>query len=173
MKVMRMIEEIGCVLSISGDQANVEIERRRACGQCAEQGYCGTAQITQWLGHRSVPLCVHNTVQARPGDRVVIGIEENAFLRATAWLYGVPLFGLLGGLLAGHKLGIQIPLLGVEPATLFGGLCALLIGLALVHRRAQAAHRNGALYVNTPMQAVMLRRATGTPVMETNVSALS
>jgi sigma-E factor negative regulatory protein RseC len=150
-----MIEEGGQVLSIDGDLAEIETQRRRACGQCAEQGGCGTSLVAQMLGDRPARLRVHNPIQARPGEQVIIGVEEGVFLRAAALLYGVPLLALMGGALIGQWLGLQIPVLGTELASLMSGLLGLIAALGWIRRRTRRAGRSSSF------QAVILRRSRG------------
>jgi len=150
-----MIEETGRVVSIDGESAEVETQRRRACGQCAEQGGCGTSLVAQMLGERPARVRVLNPIQARPGDQVVIGVEEGAFLRVAALLYGVPLLALIGGALAGQWLGGRTGAVGTEPLSLLSGLLGLIAGLGWVRRRTHRVGRSAAF------QAVILRRSAG------------
>jgi sigma-E factor negative regulatory protein RseC len=157
-----MIEETGRVVAVDGDLAEVETWRRSACGHCAagQQG-CGTSLLAQVFGNRPSHVRVLNRIRALPGDEVVIGVEEGAFLRATALLYGMPLLGLIGGAMLGKWLALHSGLMGGEPASLLAGVLGLAAALAWVRRHAARGFRGGAAY-----QAVILRRSgtQGVPV---------
>jgi sigma-E factor negative regulatory protein RseC len=150
-----MIEETGRVVAVDGDLAEVETWRRSACGHCAggQQG-CGTSLLAEVFGNRPSHVRVLNRISALPGDEVVIGVEEGAFLRATALLYGMPLLGLIVGAMLGKWLALRSGLMGVEPASLIAGLLGLAGALAWVRWRVAHGSRGGTAY-----QAVILRRS--------------
>ena len=72
-----MIEEQGEVVEVQGEFAWIESERTTTCGSCAVRKGCGTSAIAKVLGQRRVRLRVLNRIDARVGDRVVIGIAES------------------------------------------------------------------------------------------------
>ena len=92
-----MLEEYAIVTARQGDEATLEVERRTACGLCGQKRGCGNATWGKLLGHNSHHFIAQNTLNAQVGDSVVVGIEENAVLNTTFFLYGVPLLGLIIG----------------------------------------------------------------------------
>jgi sigma-E factor negative regulatory protein RseC len=150
-----MIEETGQVIAVDGLHAWVTTQRRGACGHCAQHEACGTARVAHLFEKPSAPIQVANPLQARPGDQVVIGMDEGAFLRAVILLYGIPLCGLIGGALLGQWLAQHSTILAMEPASLISGLLGLSMGLAWVRRRT----RNHAQATGV---AVILRYAPAT-----------
>ncbi|MDX1344563.1 MAG: SoxR reducing system RseC family protein [Sedimenticolaceae bacterium] len=123
-----MIEEIATVIKIEGEMMSVEIQRQSSCGACSVKSGCGTNLIASLFGKRRAMLSLPNTIHARPGDRVVLGIRENDLVSGSIRLYLLPLAGLLLGALAGHLLA------GTELFSIAGGLLgmfAVLQGLKL------------------------------------------
>ncbi|HOY70073.1 MAG TPA: SoxR reducing system RseC family protein [Methylotenera sp.] len=92
-----MLEEYAVVTACQGNEATLELERRTACGLCGQKRGCGNATWGKLLGHNSHNFTAQNTVNAQVGDSVVVGIEENAVLKTSFLLYGVPLLGLIVG----------------------------------------------------------------------------
>ena len=123
-----MIEQNARVVAVEGDTAWVEAERSSACGGCAAKAGCGTGSLAKAFGTRTNRMKVLNTVEARPGDAVIIGIEESALVRGSVAVYLVPLLTLLGGGIFGEfmaeRLGVAIQVGGVT-----GGLIGLGAGL--------------------------------------------
>jgi len=147
-----MIEEMGRVISVDGELAWVSTQRLRACGHCAEQGGCGTALVAQMRSQKSVRIRARNPIQARPGEQVVLGVEEGAFLRATALLYGIPLLTLIGGSLAGQWVEWRTGAMEMELLSLIGGLLGLGGGIGWVRHRTRKSDLSA-------FQVVILRRS--------------
>lgn len=143
-----MIEEHGTVTAVDGDIAEIAVERRSACGSCAAKGGCGTSLLAQWLPQRRLTLRLPNAIHARPGETVVVGLDENTLQRGSLLLYAVPLAGLLAGAVGGEAL---MATLGHSPELggIGGGLLGLIAGLRLVashtRRTAMSGDRGVAL----------------------------
>jgi sigma-E factor negative regulatory protein RseC len=133
-----VIEAVGTVRAVEGDQVLVEVERRGGCGTCASGGGCGTSALARWFSRRSAQVRLHATLPLRPGDAVVVGLDEGALLRASLLLYLVPILGLVMGTAAGDALAG--PGGGDWPAVL-GGLAGLAVGLGLTRSRAAGLPR--------------------------------
>ncbi len=133
-----MIEEPGQVVRVAGDWAWVETRRGSACGHCASSAQCGTASLSRLFSRRAITLRVRNTAGVAPGDRVLLGLPEGAFLRGALAMYAVPLLGLLAGAVAVQ--GLLAPA-GEGPVVL-GGAAGLALGLAWARRwsRRHADH---------------------------------
>ena len=96
-----MIEEQAIVTGLDGDLAMIQMQRQSTCSHCELNSGCGTGAIGRLLGHHSKPLTIRNRYDLRPGDRILLGMPEKAFLKANFLIYGLPLVGLIGaGLLA-------------------------------------------------------------------------
>lgn len=96
-----MIRETATVTRLEGSQAVIEMQRQDVCHQCELNKGCGTGAIGRLLGHRSRSLKITNERDLKPGDQVILGIQDRAYLNASLVIYGLPLIGLIcGGLLS-------------------------------------------------------------------------
>jgi len=139
-----MIEQYATVVRLEGDRAWITAERESSCGQCSLRKGCGTAVLANVLGRRSVNLWALNPLQAQPGERVVVGLDESAMLRGAMAVYLVPLLALIlgAGLLAGQG----------DTAAIAGGVVGFLAGLFWLRRFHQR------IQYDPRFQPVILRR---------------
>ncbi len=99
-----MIEISAEVVRIEGETAWVATRAPASCGACGGKG-CGSSVLTR-LWHREEPdYPVLNTLRARVGDAVVVGVPDGVLLRASLAAYSVPLAGVVAGALAGAGFG--------------------------------------------------------------------
>ena len=107
-----MNKEHGVVKEIKGSKALVLTDRQSMCGDCVARGYC------HMLGGGKEMLAeAINSVGAKAGDFVKIGIPEGTVTKASLVVYMVPALGLVGGGTLGYLLarpiGFDINLLTV------------------------------------------------------------
>lgn len=100
-----MITETGKVIAIKGDQVWVQTIRTSACQSCSARSGCGQKALASLSGGRANQILVANTVNARVGDDVTIGIDEQALLGASLHVYALPLGAMVLATIAGHNLG--------------------------------------------------------------------
>lgn len=118
-----MIER-GTVLERRSDGAVVvEVRRSAACDSCHARGACGMG-----FGVKTAKVIAHDSLGARAGQTVTVEVGDGAFLAACAWVYGVPVAGLLVGALLGVVLAGRAGLEASQDA--LSALLAL-IGLGL------------------------------------------
>ena len=88
-----MIEEQAKVVSVDQRQVLVSAKRNSACGQCAAKEGCGQSAIAEWAASKMVDVSVNNPLQLsiNVGDSVIVGINEQSFLKVSLLLYFVPL----------------------------------------------------------------------------------
>lgn len=129
-----MIEQRGRVLHAGGGRAQVAPDDTPSCGSCVAQGGCSTKWLTALFPQRELTFFVDNRIGARPGDAVVVGVDEHLLQRSSLLLYALPLAGLLMGGILGEAL---FSTLGAHPELggVLGGLTALIAALAFVRRR--------------------------------------
>ncbi|GAA0849274.1 hypothetical protein GCM10009113_28600 [Marinobacter szutsaonensis] len=99
-----MITETGKVIAIKGDHAWVQTIRASACQSCSARSGCGQRALASVTGGRANQILVANSINARVGDEVTIGIEEQALLGASMLVYAIPLGAMVLGTIAGHNL---------------------------------------------------------------------
>ncbi|MGB5305395.1 MAG: SoxR reducing system RseC family protein [Gammaproteobacteria bacterium] len=139
-----MIEESGQVVGLENDFAWVEAERSSTCGTCAVRQGCGTSAIAKLLGRRRVRIRVLNHIDARIGDRVVIGITESSLVRGSLAVYAVPLAALFSGALAGSALGAALFGQASEVAGIAGALAGFAAGLVWLRYFSRKTDRDAA-----------------------------
>lgn len=147
-----MIEEMGEVVAIRGDQAMVHTARRSTCGGCAARSGCGTGVLSRWVGRRQAVVAVPNRLGAAVGDRVRLGLPEGSLVRGAATLYLLPLAGLLAGGIAVESLAR-----GPEALTVLGAAAGFVAALMVARLRLAAGRRAAGL------QPVMLERLPARP----------
>lgn len=98
-----MLEQHAIVLKTDGALAWVEARESGSCGSCGSGG-CSTRRLADLFGRRERAFPVDNVLQARAGERVVIGIPAGALWKSAFRLYGLPLLLLIAGGLAGQHL---------------------------------------------------------------------
>lgn len=93
-----MLESEALVVSIENGATFVQPQSGGSCGSsnCATQA-CGTAVLTQLFSQQPKSLQVNNPISARVGERVVVGLQEVAFLKTAVAVYLLPLCALLLG----------------------------------------------------------------------------
>ena len=142
-----MLESYAKVTRIEGDSAFVQTELPGSCGSdnCGTQG-CGSAMLMRIFSQRPRALRVSNTVGARVGDHVIVGLSEADFLRSALLGYGGPLAAFVIGAAATQALAAPGPARDLYAAG--GGLLALAGAFLLVKFRMMG-----------PGSASILRRA--------------
>lgn len=146
-----MIEEHAIVVGVKDDAAMLEIIRKTPCGLCGKSRGCGISLWGKLFNHKS-EFKATNNIGAKVGDSVIVGIEEQALLKSSMTIYGLPLLAVLLGALIGMAFlpqeagAAQKDLYAVIGATL--GLALSLIWLK--------GHSAGQTY-NANYQPVILR----------------
>jgi len=147
-----MLEETAQVVRINGNEVWVETQRRSSCSSCSAEKGCGTATLSKVLGNRRNVVRVLSAMPLRVGDRVVIGIREQALVRGSLAVYAVPILLLLLGGLIGELGAEQFIWENAEFASVTLGISGFIAGLVWL-RRFTRRIRNDANF-----QPVVLRR---------------
>lgn len=153
-----MIEETARVVSQDGPCAWVETQRTSTCNSCAANKGCGSATLAKVLGQRRSRVRALNPLQAQTGERVVIGLAEQALVKGALAVYLVPLLSLLAGALVGDYWAARLGLENPDPLTIGLGGLGLAAGVLWLRYYARKIG-NDRRY-----QAVVLRRLPPTPV---------
>lgn len=130
-----MVEESGIVLSVSQGLAEVETVRTSSCTACQAKSACGHHAIAKVSSSNRMRMMVSDSFATQVGQEVVVGIPEDTLLKASIWMYLVPLVGLV--------LGATLPGLINDSAALaaIGSIIGLAAGLAFA-RKASLEHAN-------------------------------
>ncbi len=148
-----MIEETALVVECNGAQAWVETQRSSTCGSCAARKDCGTGALSKVLGRKTVHLRVLNRIDAKPGEEVVVGLNEGALVRGSIVVYILPLLCLFLFALLGQFLAAQLKFDSTQLASIFFGGIGLALGMLWVRRFSMKISQN------PRYQPVILRRA--------------
>ena len=76
-------------------RAEVELQRKTACGHCEVAQGCGTGAIGRLVGNRQKPITIATNRALNPGEEVLLNVSERAVVQASFMIYGLPLIGLL------------------------------------------------------------------------------
>ncbi len=90
-----MIEDIGRVVKIDGNEAYIEARRSSTCASC------GLQEAEELAAGGKVVFEVYNMAGAGIGDRVKVQVRTGAFTKASLYIYGVPVLFLVIGAVAG------------------------------------------------------------------------
>jgi len=90
-------QQEGIVIEIRGDMARVKTSRHNDCENC---GACP--------GNSAIVLDARNPVDAKPGQRVVIEIQEVNMLKAAFIVYVLPLLAAFAGAITGGWLASRM-----------------------------------------------------------------
>jgi sigma-E factor negative regulatory protein RseC len=124
-----MLEETAQVVAVQGSEVWVETERRSSCSACAVNKGCGSAALAKVLGQRRSRVRALSHMPLSVGDRVVIGIREQAVVRGSLAVYAVPVATLLLGAVIGELGARQFLWQNAEIASLVLGIAGLAGGL--------------------------------------------
>ena len=98
-----MIEEQAQVIEIKGKRLLLQAQTQSACGSCSVNKGCGTSLLAKVVGQKFTHFQAENNINAKVGDTVIVGIAEDALLKASLMMYIVPvLFMLISALLADY-----------------------------------------------------------------------
>ena len=123
-----MIEERAVILSLDNVSSNatLEIERKNACGLCGQTRGCGNSIWGKLFAHQSSAFKAQNRINAKVGDSVIVGINEQALLKSAMLLYIVPLVTLFIGAI------LMQQLFKTNAYAMLGALLGLVLGLLWV-----------------------------------------
>ncbi|MDA0423652.1 SoxR reducing system RseC family protein [Stutzerimonas frequens] len=125
-----MIEEIAVVSAVEADSVRVTAARTSACAQCASKSNCSQGVLSQWGQGKTVEIEILNpdALPVRPGQQVMIGLEEDSLVRASLLVYLLPLALLVVGAL----LGAALELMEWQQVVL--AMLSMAVGFVLVRR---------------------------------------
>ena len=153
-----MIEQHAIILSTENDSqgdelATIEVVRKTACGLCGKTRGCGNAIWGKIFAHNNTSFKARNTIRARVGQNVIVGIDENALMKSALLLYMVPLATMFMGAF------LMSQLYESDIAQMLGAFLGLVIGFFWVK-----GHTTGNLYYQKHQQTVLAWNKEGQEV---------
>ena len=146
-----MIEEQAIVVA-AGKEVWVETQRRSTCGQCSVNKGCGTAVLQQVLGNKRNRMAVHSRIPVSVGDKVVLGLDEQALVNTTINVYLLPLGLLILGAIVGQQFAEYFTL----NHPMLWSMVVAVSGFVFGYRRAQ--RRSISMAADPRFRPVILRR---------------
>lgn len=110
--------------------ATVRVERKSTCGSCSARSGCGNGILAEVLGRRALEMRVPNNAGLRAGDRVTLGVRDQALVSGALAMYLLPLFGLM---LVPITLGWLVPDVA-DGLLILAGMAGFALGLLAVRR---------------------------------------
>lgn len=98
-----MIEEEAWVTSVETGRVWIEKQRRSACSSCKET--CASSLTAGLFSAKAARIPVHTSLSLNVGDRVLVGLREEALVLGSVRIYFLPLLALLAGALLGKMSG--------------------------------------------------------------------
>jgi sigma-E factor negative regulatory protein RseC len=136
---MNIVEEQGVIVSLDGNYASVAPLAQSDCQSCASSGSCGTTLLSPLFANKKRVLVAENTINARPGDEVIIGLNRTALVIASLMVYLLPLLVLVLAAVAGEALAQASGLEDGELIAIFSGLGAAWLTFIFVSRIIRSA----------------------------------
>ncbi|WP_353349863.1 SoxR reducing system RseC family protein [Oceaniserpentilla sp. 4NH20-0058] len=125
-----MVEESARVTKIESDTVWVQAIAKSACGSCQAQKGCGHSLLAK-VGQKQIDLPVlKNGFDVQVNDQVIIGVPEQAILRSSMLMYGIPLLAMIITAMGFSLAGIE------EKVSVLGAFVALILGFVWVNRYA-------------------------------------
>ena len=90
-----MLEQAATVVALRHNRVVVETLPRSTCDGCGVSQGCGTSVLAKTVGRKVIHFELDNTVDARIGDRLVLGLPEQAMLRGSLLIYLLPLLAMI------------------------------------------------------------------------------
>ena len=90
------IRQKGIVVEANGKRVTVRFKKTDACGHC---------NACFRFGSNEADIEMDNTLGAKKGDEVYIDMHANTVLKASAIVYGIPIIGLILGVVIGSRFG--------------------------------------------------------------------
>lgn len=147
-----MIEEKAFVVETDSEYAWVETQRQTTCNSCGVKKACGTSVLQKVLGQKRTRLKVLNPNHYKAGDAVVLGLQENALVKGSLLMYGLPLLFMFGFAILGYLIFVLYGIAYSEPAKIGFSLAGLAMGFVYI------ARMNKGINVDPKYQAVILRK---------------
>ncbi len=152
-----MLEQDATVVESKDGEIWVEAISRSSCSSCAA-GSCSTSVVSKLFGLKQNRLQMRNTLQAKIGDKVIIGIPDSVLVKASIWAYLLPVVCMVLvtalALKQGYGDGIQV----------LAALTGLAGGFWFVGRVTRVGKQQGSfapLLLRIKGQSVNLKDLTG------------
>lgn len=134
------MEQAAIVVRVTRGMAWVAVAgQNAACDGCCDADGCQSGVMSRLFASGPRQYRVLNTINAAPGDRVVVGLPDGMLLSSALAVYVLPTAGMILGALGGAAVAVSPAAMDV--AAMIGaasGLCAGIVAGWWMHRRGRA-----------------------------------
>ena len=148
-----MIEETGTIVEADEHYAWVEAASSSSCSHCTANQACGTASLQKWFNRRPNRLRVVNDQNLNAGERVVIGIPEQALVKGSFLVYMLPLLCMIAGAMLGVFINDLMQWHFRDALSIIFALLTLIGGFVLVQKHYLRKSKQ-----QSQFQPIILRR---------------
>ena len=136
---MNLVEELGVIVSLDGNYASIAPLEKSNCKSCASSGSCGSSLLAPLFSSKKRLLLAENTINARPGDEIIIGLNRTALVFASLMVYLFPLLVLAIGAVTGEAIGRMIGLEDGEIVAIIFAIGGAFLSFMFVRRVIRSA----------------------------------
>jgi sigma-E factor negative regulatory protein RseC len=127
-----MIETRVRIVSARAGTAWVEATESSGCGACRSKSSCGVSGLGRFFSNKRQPVAVACGDSLKPGQELVLAVDESEMLRAGLLAYLLPaLLAVFGAALADH-------VWGGDATGVLGALAGFALGLAIARLFSRA-----------------------------------
>ena len=137
-----MITENAIIVSIENNQTWIETQRKSTCGQCSASKGCGTSVLSKVIGNKLSKMKAINTIDAKVGDEVVVGLNEASLLKGAFVIYMLPLLFLFLFSLVGKFVAQNIGAADNELLVIIFAVVGFLLGMKKVKSFSNSIEKN-------------------------------
>ncbi|MDP6969486.1 MAG: SoxR reducing system RseC family protein [Gammaproteobacteria bacterium] len=132
------VEQPATVVALQGATVTLSTIRLNTCQQCAMKVGCGQRMLLQAAGceRSQIELSPPANLPLQVGQEVRVAIPQSTFIRASLWVFMVPLLGMLLGAFIAQNWFYS------EPAIALSGVVGLGVGVLLMRQRMRALQRH-------------------------------
>jgi sigma-E factor negative regulatory protein RseC len=144
------VEQPATVIALKDATVTLATIRLSTCQQCAMKAGCGQRMLNQASSceRSQIELGRPQYLSLQVGQAVRVAIPQSIFIRASLWVFVVPLLGMFLGAFAAQNWFLS------ESAVSLSGVAGLVLGLLLMRQRMRAVQRHSQwqphIVVDTP-----------------------
>lgn len=132
-----MLTDQGIVKSIHDKTLTIEAQVKSTCSGCNVRHSCGSGLVARAFASKSQVIQLASGGDFKPGDKVSFGVEPSAIVRASFWVYLVPIFACLLGAIVFSW--VQHMTFDYEIVTILGSGLAGFVGFKIAQRTLSRA----------------------------------
>ena len=137
-----MITEEAVIISVENDETWIETQRKSACGQCSANKGCGTSVLSKVVGNKHSKMKAINNIDAKVGDAVVVGLNEEALLKGAYMTYLLPLLYLIAFAMVGQMISTSLQFESSELLIIIFAVAGFYMGLKHLKRFSHSISNN-------------------------------